>query len=293
MILTKNKIKKFDVDFEIDQRIKSDRLNQLLIIVPTNRKIRDLKKGIITLSPKNATGKINLETLSTLSTKLLFNDSEIKGTILSDAAATVLLKQSFQEIKAKYFSNYKDEIPSGTLERIKNVISEYKKNGITAADLRRESESLSGSEKLKAEDIADIYEKYQANCDKLGVKEIGDVYNQLNRLDKTEFEKRFRNFFPEVKVIVIQGFDEFTMPEIEIINSTSEIPGSELFLSFDYSSSNSQLFKHLDRCYGKLKAKGFNPIEDSSKSLHNKFQSEIRKNLFNGRKPDKINDFKK
>ena len=293
MILTKNKIKKFDVDFEIDQRIKSDRLSQLLIIVPTNRKIRDLKKEIITLSPKNATGKINLETLSTLFTKLLFNDSEIKGTILSDAAATVLLKQSFQQIKAKYFSNYKDEIPSGTLERIKNVISEYKKNGIAATDLRRESESLSGSEKLKAEDIADIYEKYQANCDKLGVKEIGDVYNQLNRLDKMEFEKRFRNFFPEVNAIVIQGFDEFTMPEIEIINSTSEVPGSELFLSFDYSSSNSQLFKHLDRCYGKLKAKGFNTIEDSSKSLHNKFQSAIRNDLFNGRKSDKIKDFKK
>lgn len=293
MILTKHKIKEFDVDFEIHQSIKSNCINRLLIIVPTNRKIRDLKKEIITLSPGSATGKINLETLGTFSAKLLFDDPEIKGTILGDAAATVLLKQSFQRAKLKYFSNYRDEIPSGTLERIKNVISEYKKNGITATDLRKEAAGLSGSEKLKAGDIADIYEKYQADCDKLGVKELGDVYNQLNKIDRGVFEKRFRNFFPEAETIIITGFDEFTIPEIEIINSTSELQGVKLFLSFDYSSDNKQLFAHLDRCYGKLKSRGFYSVNDISKSVRNKFQAEIRENLFKGRKKEKIKDFEK
>jgi len=32
----------------------------------------------------------------------------------------------------------------------------------------------------------------------------------------------------------MNGFDEFTQPEIEIINSTSNILGVKLFLSFDY-----------------------------------------------------------
>lgn len=293
MILTKSDIKEFDIDSEILRNIKANCLNKLLIIVPTNRKIRDLKKQIITLAPGSATGKINLETLGTYSTRLLFNDSEIKGTILSDAAATVLLKQSFQEIKAKYFSNYKDEIPPGTLERIKNVISEYKKNGITAADLRRESESLSGSEKLKAGDIADIYEKYQNNCDKLGVREIGDVYNQLNRLDNNEIGNRFRTFYPDADTVVILGFDEFTIPEIEIINTTCALTGLKLFLSFDYSSSNNQLFSHMDRCYEKLRGKGFRPVKDTSVAQRNKFQSALRDNLFKGRKQDRIQDFSK
>lgn len=291
MILTRSNIKEFDIDSAMRGRIEANELEKLLVIVPTNRKIRDLKKEIISLAPGGATGKINLETLGTFSTKLLFDSGEIRGTILGDAAATVLLKQSFQQIKAKYFSNYKDDIPFGTLERIKNVISEYKKHGISADDLRREAEELTGSEKLKAADIADIYEKYKSNCDRLGVREIGDVYIQLNAMERSGFEKRFRKFFPCVELIIILGFDEFTKPEIEIITSTSALPGLDLLLSFDYSPSNSFLFAHLDRCYENLREEGFRAVKDNTELKGNSFRASVRINLFNGRKREKIGEF--
>ena len=104
MILTKSKKQSFDVGAEVDEKIRSQRLNELLIIVPTNRKIRDLKKQIINSAPQKSTRKINLETIGTFSTKICFNDQEIKGTILSEASSTVLLNQSIQEIKLNYFS---------------------------------------------------------------------------------------------------------------------------------------------------------------------------------------------
>ncbi len=292
MILTKSKRNNFNVDFEVDEKIKSKKLNELLIIVPTNRKIRDLKKQIISTAPDKSTGKINLETIGTFSTKLFFNDPDIKGTILSEAASTVLLNQCIQEIKLKYFSNYKDQIPSGTLERIKNVISEYKKNAITAVTLKAESKKLEGSEKLKAEDIAWTYEKYQIKCDELSVKEIGDVYNQLNRLNKNEFAKNFRNFFPDVKLVIVLGFDEFTGPEIEILSATSELSDLELFLSFDYYRFNSLMFSHLDKCYDKLEKKGFKPINDSAELQQNNFHLAVREKLFKSKLEKKIPDFK-
>ena len=280
MILTKSKREKFDVNAEVDEKIRNRRLNELLVIVPTNRKIRDLKKQIITSAPNESTGKINLETIGTFSTKLFFKDPEIKGTILSEAASTVLLNQSIQEIKLKYFSNYKDQIPSGTLERIKNVISEYKKHGINPDTLRKEYETLEGSEKLKAGDIAEIYEKHQLKCDELSVKEIGDVYNQLVKFEKNIFAENFRKFFPDVNLIIVHGFDEFTSPEIDILNRTSELPEQELFLSFDYFKYNPLMFSHLDKCYEKLERSGFRPITDSSLTEHNKFQTIVREKLF-------------
>jgi ATP-dependent helicase/nuclease subunit B len=292
MILTKSKRGKFNVTMEVDDKIYANRLNELLVIVPTNRKIRDLKKRIITATPGMATGKINLETIGTFSTKLFFNDAEIKGTILSEAASTVLLSQSIHELKLKYFSNYRDQIPSGTLERIKNVISEYKRHGITPSTLRNEYKVLEGSEKLKAEDIADIYEKYQLKCNELSVKEIGDVYNHLNKFDKNEFTDNFRNFFPDVNLVVVHGFDEFTTPEIEILDTTSEVSGIELFISFDYYKFNPAMFSHLDKCYDKLEAKGFRQITDSSVSLHSKFQSAVREKLFGEKSGKKIRDYK-
>ena len=44
---------------------------------------------------------------------------------------------------------------------MKNVISEYKRHGISPERLKQEAENLSGGEKLKALDIAEVYDDYQ------------------------------------------------------------------------------------------------------------------------------------
>lgn len=287
MILTKSNRDNVNIEDEFIQKINSGLINEMLILVPTNRKIRDLKKSIITSAPGQTTGKLNLETIGTFSTKLLLKDSEVRGTILSDAAATVLLNQSFQEVKLAYFSGYKSKIPSGTLDRIKNVISEYKKHGITPATLRNEVKKLTGSEKLKAEDIAAIYEKYMEKFTELGVKEIGDIYSQLNLINAEDFKIRFRELYPLVNLTIVHGFDEFTSPEIEILNSASKVERTELFISFDYFAYNQLIFSHLDRCYEKLESRGFREIRDLSQPFHNKFQTSVREKLF------KINTEKK
>ena len=280
MILTKTSVSKINLEFEIEQKTKQEKLDELLLVVPTNRKIRSLKKEIISQTPNKTTGKLNLETIGTLASNLLFIDSSAKEQMLSEAAAAVLLKQSFQETKLRYFSQYKKEIPTGTLQRIKNVISEYKKQGITPNILRKESDNLEGSEKIKAEDIADIYEKYLGKCKNLNVKEIGDVYSDFNSLNEEEIKKRFKELFPRVNLIIINGFDEFTSPEIEIINSLTKIENTRLFLSFDYYNYNPLVFSHLDICYNRLCKEGFEPIKDLSEAGPNKFQSIIREGLF-------------
>ncbi len=293
MILTKNSRTSIDIDFEINQKIKVGKLNELLLIVPTNRKSRYLKKELISLSPKRTTGKINLETIGTFSTKLLFDNFSSSTKIISDAAASVLLKQSFQDTKLSFFSCYKKEIPSGTLDRIKNVISEYKKHGITPKILREESKLLRGSEKLKAEDIVSIYEKYQNKCDELELKEIGDIYSKLLEIKQNEFDEKFRALYPAVDLVIINGFDEFTTPEVEIIDRTANTKHLELFLYFDYYNYNHSIFSHLDKCHDKLISKGFNAIEDNSQDAFNEFQKSIRNDLFKLKAKKKINKFEK
>ncbi len=291
MILSKVNKNSIDLDSLIYQKIKSGQLNEFLLIVPTNRKIRSLKRETISFAPDQSTGKINLETIGTFSTNLLFANKNSKGRILSEAASVVLLQQSFLESNLKYFSIYKKEIPYGTLERIKNVISEYKKQGITPSLLRFESEELSGSEKIKAEDIANIYEAYLGKCNQLNAKEIGDIYNELTQFEPELFDKNFKILFPEVHLVIINGFDEFTSPEIEIINSISQIKDIELYISFDYFSSNPTIFSHLDKCYGKLVKKGFSSIKDDSKDHRDKFQTAIRENLFRNNNKIKFEDY--
>jgi len=175
MILSNIKIDGIDLIKLKNDILKNKKLNEIIFIVPTKRKIRNIKKEIIQLSPNKTVSKLNIETFGTFVEKIY---SEIENYIaLSDATAIVLLKQASTDCKFSFFSTYEGEIPFGTLELLKNVISEYKRHGITPEKLRKEASKLSGSEKIKANDIADIYEDYNKKCFQIKAYEIGDVYN--------------------------------------------------------------------------------------------------------------------
>ncbi len=279
MILTKYGKEEINLDSLIDDGIKSRKLGEFLFIVPTNRKIRYLKRELISLSPNGVITGLNLETIGTFAAGLLFGTVD-RSQLVSEEAAIVLLSQSFQETDLKYFSGYKGEIPFGTLEKVKNVISEYKLHGITPGILRAEASKLTGAEKLKAEDIANIYEIYKRKFKSIGVKEIGDVYNELNSKSEKEYSQLFTKNYAGVKKIIINGFDEFTKPEIEIINSSAEIREIELYVYFDYYKYNPLIFSHLDSCYKMLTDKGFKVIKDLSVAEQTDFLSEIKEKLF-------------
>ena len=280
MILSKTKIKKLDPDNLLNDFIREERLDELLIIVPTNRKIRYLKREIVSQSPNKSASKLNLHTFETFTSQIFQKSGIGLAGLLSEASAAVLLNKSFKETELKYFSNYKDEIPRGTLDRIKNVITEYKLNGIIPDKILSESNKLEGSEKLKAVDIANVYKNYLSACKGLNVYEVGDIYSEILSYNKNDFESRFKSSFGEVRTIIINGFDEFTQPEIEIINQTASISEIKLFVLFDYYCYNPALFAHLDQCYEKFKLKKFVEVEDSSHIQFNDYQKRIREKLF-------------
>ena len=235
---------------------------------------------------------MNLETIGSVSSKILFKNESIKTNEISNALASVLLQQSFKEIKLKYFSGYEGEIPAGTIERISNVISEYKRHGILPDKIGNEAKELTGSEKDKAHDIANVFEKYQQKISELNLNETGDIYSKLTELPEKDFQTNFSLLYPEVNLIIIMGFDEFTLPEIEIINRLADINNCELFLSFDYFKFNPSIFSHLDNCYNSLIKKGFKEITDTSNPVLSLFQTQVRENLFVQKEKKKIDSAK-
>lgn len=290
MILTKEKIDSIDINKILNDKINNSKLEEILIIVPTNRKLRSLKKDLVLKSPNSTTGKINIETLVTLSSKLILGET-YRNRLASEAVVSVLLSQSFKNVKLQYFNNYGGNIPSGTIDKIYNVISEYKKNGMTPENLFSSLEKLSDEvEKRKGNDITKIYKEYQKLLKEVNLFETGDIYSSAAKQNKTDFEKSFKELFPFVDTILISGFDEFYIPEIDIINSLSLINNSKLFLSFDYGN-NEFLFNHLKTCYGQITAKGFNLIEDKTNYENSDFLLILKNNLFNP-ESERINKYK-
>lgn len=292
MILSKSLIQEVDLDWLINQKLREQKLNEILLIVPTNRKSRYLKKELIEISPQQSAGKINIETIGTFTTKLTEETINSSNILMSEAAGSVLLNQSFQETRLNFFSYYKKNIPFGTLNRVRSVISEYKRHGITPETIFNEAGSLGESENLKALDIAAVYSLYQKKCIKLGLNEIGDIYSKILHQSHNEYENKFKKLYPKVNLIIINGFDEFTSPEVEIINRLAETHDVQLFIYFDYYNFNPNIFSHLDKCYQKFILKGFKEIRDKSAAGFNEFQNLVRKNLFKKEVKKEINLFK-
>ena len=278
VILTKQNISSIDIDRLINDNIKFGDLNKILFVVPTKRKIRYLTRELISLSPGKSVAGLKIETIGSFAEKML---EEIDGKInsISEEASILLLSQSFRKIKLKYFSQYRNHIPFGTLERVKNVIDEYKRHGISPDRLIEESKKLMGGEKLKALDIAGVYKHYQNSLEKNNYLETGDIYSNLIVKEKQFFDEAFNFVFPGTHYIIINGFDEFALPEIEIIDSSSLIKKAELYVVLDYYKYNPMVFSHLNICHEKLVEKGFNEVRDLSLATQNKFLNNVREKL--------------
>ncbi|MFC2136308.1 PD-(D/E)XK nuclease family protein, partial [Bacteroidota bacterium] len=108
-----------------------------------------------------------------------------------------------------------------------------------------------------------------------------------------EYSNNFRKLFPKVEIIIINGFNEFTSLEVEIINSLTEIKGIKLYLNFDFFLYNPMIFSHLTKCYDKFENKGFNRVEDISAASHSNFQNSVRSNLFLKKEKRKESRFSK
>ena len=278
MILSKNKNFTLSIDQILESEFPLVEIENLLILVPTNRRLRELKKSIISKFTNSPVTKINIETFTTINSKIL---KQLKPfVILSEAASSVLIKETSDELELKYFAAYSNGIPFGTLDKIKNVISEYKRHGISPEKLLSESEKLEGSEKLKASDIALIYSSYSEKCRKLSAYEIGDIYSDVISISYSQFDHAFSGLFPNVNSIIIDGFDEFTNLEIEIIEKLNQVVKSNMAISFDYAIENENLFSHLSQIYIRLTQLGFNEFKQNIIEKDFKFREKLKNGLF-------------
>jgi ATP-dependent helicase/nuclease subunit B len=289
MILSKINLQNCNVENLIRNKIENGKSNEILLIVPTNRKVRFLTNQLLDLSKNKALIETQIHTLSTLSIKLfeeLFPDEYF---ILDDATAVIKLNKIINETELKYFPKG-EEIYHGILLEIKNVISELKLSGVTSKILQSELELVDGSEKNKLVDLIKIFNKYNLECKNHNLFELGDIYEHLINVDKNKFNLVFRNLFPQVDNVVITGFDEFSNPETKILNLIADIIPNTI-IEFDHCSENLDLFEYPLKSIEKFKNLGFNEVAIEENS-ENSFINSLKKNLFKIKNQPKVSNVK-
>ncbi|NUN10648.1 MAG: exodeoxyribonuclease V subunit gamma [Ignavibacteriaceae bacterium] len=280
MILTNQTEIKTDPKQRELELLAAGKAGDILYIVPTNRKARALRKAILDNSPGGSASGLQVTTLGTLCTNLFFRGNPEKD-VVSEAVASVLLSQCFRELNPDYFSPYDDGVPKGTLDRIRNVINQYKRNGLTPHHIKKDAEELKGTEKRKALAIAAIYERYLSRFSELGVYDIGDIYENLINMSDDEFNDRVKEYAGSYEFAIADGFTDLTLPESRIIKRLFDSSGSPGYIYIDYNSNNESLFSSSGALIDQLTALGLSSHQEKTEYGRRFFQQKLAEGLFN------------
>lgn len=288
VILYKNFSLVPDIQAEIKLRITLNQANTFIFIVPTRRKVRELQREFLKLAPNSTASAFNIFTLETFAAELHNLFSSPKRFLTATTQAVIFenaIRNKVDELKYFLPQGIKYSIPKGTFEKIINVINSLKEAGVYPTSLYEELESTKSDEKLKLKDILTIYEEFESLLGDQFI-DVGGIFKELNNtiadlppLDN--FCKRFQS----AELIFVSGFDEFSDPEITMLDAVSKFKINDhkndlgIVISFDYYLNNDELFGHLKENFEKFLSIGFEYHSDRVESKPS-FKQHVTQLLF-------------
>ena len=281
MILTPlNNFKGFDLDNHLLD-IRAQRTSpDLLVILPTNRKQREFKKYLAT----NFQGKLTLptETIRSLALKIA-KKIEPHFQIIPEEILDIYLAEIVAGMKD---NDLVKNFTRGSVELIKNTISEFKENGTNLNSLILDLKELNPVNVEKALLLARIWTELDIKLKESKMKEMGDVYLLL-QANKWRIPEAFKSLFPAVQQVFMQNFIELVSPEIDLVEGIATAVSNKIYIEFDYSKYNSNLFEKIENCFSRLETAGFREYTDPREDRSPQFFAFVRENLFKSGKKQK------
>lgn len=244
----------------IDDAIARNALDSLIVIVPTGRRVRSLKRTIVrevfkrTQKPVTEVHIYTLEKFVQHCATLTMGNRAPR--LVSEAMIAALMEEASERVRHNltFFtsggsvntSRFQTISPS-VLERLQSIILGLKEDGITHQSLRSDVDSRNENvtDPRRLADIATLYEGYEAV--------LGDTladYPKLLEMTIAEITKSHINtgvsetwetLFPSVQMLALDGFTEFKKPEERFLAALYHAP-FETRIIVDYSDKNGPLF---------------------------------------------------
>jgi len=279
-----------DIRKEIENRIKAGKFDSFIYIVPTRRKIRELRRELLEFSRNEVAPDLNLFTLELFARSLYYSAKlEKPKYLISETIQSLVFQTAIEKVidELVYFKPpgqiARKELPIGTINKIIDTIVGLKEDGIYPARLRDEIEKVEKDEdRMKLSDLVKIYEQYETLLMSNGFIDVPGIFKELNYILNSEnVNSVFRGAFYNVDSIFIEGFSMFRLPEIEFIKILTKVHDLSIIIMFDYFEKNDNLFGHLTDCYTKFIDAGFKRYEIRPRTENDRFARHINKYLFN------------
>lgn len=262
-------------------------LQSFVCIVPTGRRVRLLKRFVVrevfkrTQKPVSTMNIFTLEGFVRHTAQLQMGNAmphlaseALQAAIMEEAAEKCRREMTFFTSGGSRFQ----AISPAVLERLQSIILGLKEDGITPQSLRADlaSSMISGSDVTdprRLADIATLYESYErtlgdAVCDypKL-LTLLTDALTKEQTTLRTEsgLETVWKNLFPQITTLALDGFTEFKKPEERFLAALYYAPFHTRII-LDYSDANGPLFGGLQDTIASLQGfTGRTPKQTDSK----------------------------
>ena len=261
-----------DIENILKTHIQNDKANTFAIIVPTDSARLKRQRELVGYHPNRAVADLRVYTLGSLIQRL-YDQVRPSRQYISQGLQNLWLHeivdpQSDNSDTYRYeaFRPSQDlSVPDSTLSLVVDTINHLRERGETALNI--------GADNPTKVDLVHIYENYEAKLADQWIDEQGKHLHLANNFN-SEF---MRNAFPQVNLVVVEGFTVLSKADIKILTGIAGVPNIEMWFRTDYVEGNENLYRNIADLVRQFEAVGVNIDADYEREpeLHQHFAKDL------------------
>ncbi len=270
-----------------------DELSRHLFILPTSRMVREVERELTQEYFQNTKRPIERLPVVTIAgfAQEFYSRLEPGKRDVTPAVQLALMQLAMRNVNLEYYAREGRPPSLGVVERITRVINGVRADGIMPSHFAGDIEFARANnddprfDLVKLQDLYNIYSNYLTLLSAYWIDYPGKMA-ALNTKLFQDREATFRQAFPGVDSILIYGFNEFTPPELALLQQLGYVQGLNVMIYFDYAAENGPLYGNFDEVHNQLSATGYRSLDldpmstDVLEEERKPFKHHMRRNLF-------------
>ena len=227
-----------NVENILKARIQKDEARTFVVIVPTDAARLKRQRELILYHPNHAVSNLHVYTSEGF-VQRLYSQVRPSRQHISSGLQNLWLNEIVNpdadntDSYLTFRPNQNIPVPDSTLSLIADTIDNLRERGESPQNIATDNPTET--------DLSDIYNRYEA---KLGNRWVDGKGKHLYLANNFE-DEFFKNAFPRVNLIIVEGFTVLSNADIKILKHIAEMPEIEMWFRTDCYPENEHLYKNI------------------------------------------------
>jgi ATP-dependent helicase/nuclease subunit B len=261
-----------DIENILKTHIQNDEANTFAIIVPTDSARLKRQRELVGYHPNRAVANLRVHDIENF-VQRLYTQVHPPRQHISHGLQNLWLHE-IADPQSDNSDAYRYEafrpgqeisVPDSTLSLVVDTINRFRERGETVRNIVTDNPTKV--------DLVHIYENYEAKLADQWIDEQGKHLHLANNFN-SEF---MRNAFPQVNLVVVEGFTVLSKADIKILTGIAGMPNIEMWFRTDYVEGNENLYRNIADLVRQFEAVGVNIDADYEREpeLHQHFAKDL------------------